>query len=266
MGNQLAQILVNLSNKISEYSAISGEELMLLIDQEMEKLTEEDKTSLAEMVDGNTKTKIFESITGKHRISVFSPDMHVQINHLGEIFFCPPTHRYMPNELDKAFVRLVNIRFSDVAQQMDDFVCSFMKKCHYQISDSKCIIQKAFKSYQAANDNFEYFVYLFPSITFVSQCIETIKSMDKDLIIVVPSEKSPAPFVEFIRENSELTEKDTKIMIWVANISQKNISPFVGLCKDEEFWINFSNPEKSLQAAKMWCKGVIKSKVLDNKI
>ena len=266
MKNILTKILISISDKVTILNAISAYELMRIIDDEYELLTDDEKKALRESVGDNVLEQIFHSIIGKDRLSVFSADMHVKINHLGEIFYCPPTHKYMPDEINKAYKRMIKLRFPEIFQHIDDLVCNFMVKSGYKLSKTDSNLKHVHRTYSALKDEFKIRIHIYPSIVFVDDGLKEFNKSTEENIVIVPQEQSPAPFVNFIREYPELTETNSTLQIWVASPEKNALSPFTGYPKDEEFWINLTNPRKSLQSALMWSKGVIRSQVLDGVI
>jgi len=263
MENLLPQVLKNISSYLMKYRAVSAEELMWKIDQEVYSLTEDEKKGLEKLLEGDVKQMIFEGITGKIRLSIFSPDMHVQLNYLGEVFYTPPTHKYMPDELERGFKRLVNLRFPMVSRIVEDAVKDLMHRSGYEVSDVQPEIPDASKTIKAVKDNHELQLFIFPSIVFVPEILEALKGVTVEHIVVVPSEKSPAPFVNFIRENIDKVKENVKMMIWVVNSLERTVSPFMGTPGDKEIWKNLKDPEKSLHASQNWIKGAVRSRVLD---
>ena len=263
MENLLPKVYRGLSNYLMRYKAVSAEELMWKIGQEVDSLAEDDKKSLEQLLEGDAKQMIFDGITGKVRLSVFSPDMHVQLNYLGEVFFCPPTHKYMPDELEKGFKRLVNLRFEGTAEVVEDTLRDLMKRSGYALSDSASHMEGVYKTIKAVKDGSDLPLFLLPSIVLVPENLEALKAVAGEHAVAVPSEKSPAPFVTFIRENMDRVREHAKMMIWVVNPDQKTVSPFMGTPKDKAIWNNFTDPEKTLQATQNWMKGAMRSRVLD---
>lgn len=263
MENLLPKIYKNLSNYLMEYRAVSGEELMWQISQEFDSLTQQEKDSLNESLEGDAKRMIFEGIVGSVRLSVFSPDMHVQLNYLGEVFYTPPTHKYMPEELERAFKRLVELRFPDIVPTLEDTLGDVMNKSGYQISEVDSEIHSAYKCIKAVKEQNELLLFLFPSIVFIPENMDALKKISDEHVVVIPSENSPAPFVNFIRGNMERLRENSRLLIWVINADQKTVSPFLGTPKDHEIWDNLTDPEKSLQATQNWMKGAVRSRVLD---
>jgi len=264
MNNILPKVLINIADDLSEKKAISGEELIWVIDREVKRLSEANLRNLEELIGEDVRQKIFNTITGAERISVFAPDMHVKLNHLGERFYSPPTHRYKPDELEKAFKRLVNLRFANIAKKIEDILYEMLQKSDYLISDVRSQVPGICKSIQAVKNDNKILLFIFPSIIFLAESLPKLNKIKAKHIIVVPSEKSPAPFVSFIRENMDQVEKNNEMMIWVVNPEQKTISPLVGPPKDKEFWKYLQDPEKNLQAAQIWSKGTVRSRVLDD--
>jgi len=218
---------------------------------------------LEESIEGDVGQMIFEGITGKVRLSVFSPDMHVQLNYLGEVFYTPPTHKYIPEEMEKAFKRLVNLKFPGISQLVEDIIEDLNKKSGYEVSDVEVQMTGVYKSIKAVKGDCELQMYISPSIILVPEILEELRDITVEHAVVVPSENSPAPFVNFIRENMEKVRENTKMMIWVVNTDQKSISPFLGTPGDKEIWKNFKDPERSLQATQNWIRGATRSRVLD---
>ena len=252
-----------LSSYLTEHKAISGEELLWKIGQEVDRLNDDEKKKLEELLGGDLEQTIFDGITGEIKISVFSPDMHVKMNYLGEEFYCPPTHKYMPDELEKAFKRLVNLRFQNNLLLIEDTLRDFMGKAGYEISNLQSQLTGSCKSINALKDGHVLQIYIFPSIVVVPESLESLKEISVEHVLVVPTEKTPAPFINFVRDNRDAIIGNTNIMIWVINIDRKIVSPVVGKPSDKEIWKNFTEPEKSLQATQNWIQGAIRSWRLD---
>lgn len=266
MHDVLPKVLTTLANRLTEHKAVSGEELMLMIDQEINRLPADTKKQFIEHLGDDVNRQIFDSITGKDRISVFCPDMHVRLNHLGEIFYCPPSHKYMPDELEKGFKRLALIRFADISQAVEGTLCDLMIKSGYEISEAQSQITGIFKSIKAIKNGVGFQLLIFPSIVFLPDALDELKRIDREHIAVVPSENSPAPFVGFFRENMDRIKDDNRLMIWVVDPGRKTISPFVGVHSDKEVWNSLKDPEKALQAAMIWEQEGLRSRVLDEKV
>lgn len=263
MENLLPSVYKEISSYLEKHKAVSGEELMWKIDQEVDKLNDNEKKELEKLLKGDVSQMIFDGITGKIRLSVFSPDMHVSINYLGDVFYCPPTHKYMPNELENAFKRLSQMRFDRISKKVEDTMRNLMKDSGYTTSDIKTQIKGVYKGIEAAKDDQKIQVLIFPSIVFVSEDLKALGEIPHTYIVAIPSEKTPAPFVNFIRENIDTIRGNKKMMIWAVNPDQMTVSPFLGKPTDEDIWNRLKDPEKSLMASQNWMKGMVRSRVLD---
>ncbi|MFH2012736.1 MAG: hypothetical protein ABIJ37_08575 [Pseudomonadota bacterium] len=263
MDNLLPNILGNISSYLMKHKAVASEELMWKIDQEIDSLSEDDKKNLERLLEGDVKQMIFDGITGNVRLSVFSPDMHVQLNYLGEVFYTPPTHKYQPDELEKGFKRLANLRFSMNSQEIENATKDLMYRAGYEVSEVQPEIPGVKKTFKTIKNNNELQLFILPSIIFVPEILEALNGLAVEHIVVVPTENSPAPFVNFIRENMDKVKENDKMMIFVANPSNCTVTPFLGVPKDKEIWESLKDPARCLQATQNWMKGAVRSRVLD---
>jgi len=238
MEEELIEVLKRLSVYLSEHKAVSREELLMKIEEEVKPL-EEKREELERFLEGKLEEVIFESITGEEKISVFSPDMHVKINYMGEVFYCPPSHRYMPDELEKAFLRLSKIR--GFPGNIEGVVKEFLERCGYEVSEGEeGDIHKEMFAKKGEN---ALRICLVSSIRFVPRFLG-----ERD-VIVVPVEKTPYPFITFVRENQV---DDIREMIWVANPEKRTVDPLIGSAEDEEIEKHFFDPICARRAVSLW--------------
>jgi hypothetical protein len=64
---------------------------------------------------------------------------------------------------------------------------------------------------------------------------------DEDNIILVPSGENLQLFVQFFKERGTVVE-ETKVQIWVLNLEQGTIDPFMGYTTDMDIYRQFKNP------------------------
>ena len=263
MESLLSRFYKGIAEYLSEYKAVSAEELMMKIDQEIDNLNEVEKKELNSLMDGNAKQHVFDGIIGKIQPSVFSPDMHVKHNYYGEVFYCPPTHRYMADELDKGLKRLLKLRYPKISQDIEEVLNNLLIKSGYNMSEIESDVPSVYKSYKAIKGEKVIELFSFESIIFVSDGLETLKDKTTKFGIVVPSETTPAPFVNFIRENLNSVMGNRYMMILSINPEQKTISPVLDPIRDKDMWSNYTLPEVSIQATQNWIHGAMKTQVLD---
>lgn len=251
---KLFKIFEALSDYCQEHKVISEGELALKIRECVESLSDAEREELERNSCGNLEELLFKSITSEEKISVFSPDMRTRINYQGEIFYCLPTHRYMDEELEKAFLRWARIR--SPLSALKSVVKEFMERCGYQIKneerENEHLEMMAVK-YKNKNKHRSIHIFFFPSIKFVPYFVEEPllekSEAGEEKVIVVPTEKTPAPFISFFRE-----QDIGDAMIWVADVKKKTIDPFIGTPEDEEIENNFASPEQARRAVSVWMR------------
>ncbi len=248
----MLKIFEYLSGYCQEHKVISEGELALKIRECVNSLSDAEREELERNSGGNLEDLIFKSITSEDKISVFSPDMRTRINYQGEIFYCLPTHKYMGEELEEAFLRWAKIR--SPLSALKRVVMDFMERCGYQIKnverENEHLEMMAVKN---KNKNRSMHIFISPSIKFVPQFIEEAllekSEAGDEKVIVVPTEKTPAPFISFFRE-----QDIGDAMVWVADVEKKTIDPFIGNPEDEEIENNFANPEQARRAVSVWTR------------
>lgn len=258
--DSLLIVFSELSGYTSKYKVMSEGELALRIRECVSSLLSgAEREELESDLGANPDDLIFRSITTRdEKLSVFSPDMHTKVNYQGEIFYCLPTHRYLSDELDAAFLRWAVIKTPpDVLKRVIE---QFLKKAGYRILTQKppLIVKARENEYEslelfAEKENKKPLqIFIFSSIKFVQYFIgaNPLAASETTRIIVVPTEKTPAPFISFFREQHDIGDA----MIWVADVAKKTIDPFMGIAEDEELETNFANPDKARSAVSMWMK------------
>ncbi len=77
------------------------------------------------------------------------------------------------------------------------------------------------------------------------------RSFDGEYVVVALTEKELSPFLRFFRRNSERV-KDAGFKIWVANVDQMSIDPFIGYPRDFTLLKGFRNPKVASQINSLW--------------
>jgi hypothetical protein len=253
---KLLQIFEDLSVYCQKYKVVSEGELVLKIRECVKSLSDTEIEVLEKRLSGNLDTLIFKSITSEDKISVFSPDMRTRINYQGEIFYCLPTHRYMSAELEATFLRWAKIR--SPLSALKAVITDFMERCNYQITNEisggehEHLELRAVK--KGKNKQRSLRLLIFPSIKFVPHFREKDHSLlersevGEEKVFIVPTEKTPAPFISFIREH------DIGTLIWVVDVVKRTVNPFIGTPQDTEIENNFEAPEQARSAVSVWMR------------
>ena len=167
----LPDMLTRLSDYISEHKVASSDELRFKIGEEVEGLGEEERRRLEEQLGGDLAEEVFNSITEGTRISIFSPDLHVKLNYLGELFHCPPSHRYMAEELHKAFLRLVELRSPQVLAAAREILSEFVKKAGYEATWAESNLPGVQQEVHITRGEYSLRLYLLPSVVLLPDCL-----------------------------------------------------------------------------------------------
>ncbi|MDF2955442.1 MAG: hypothetical protein OD815_001058 [Candidatus Alkanophagales archaeon MCA70_species_2] len=248
----LLQILNNLSAYISEHKVLSEEELWFVINKEVEKLSGDTRVELETALEGGSLPElIFQSITTHEKLSVFSPDLHVKLNYQGEIFYCPPSHRFMHEEIEKAFLRLAFLRAP--LDEMCEVLSDFLERAGYNVSE---IERKDTHVEMSAEKRYTYLkLFLLPTVNYIPTFLGELKEQErleegKRTVLVVPTERTPLPFIRFFRE----FPLDEDILVWVTDVQRGAVNPFIGNPEDEDIESCFENPDRARHAVGIWMR------------
>jgi hypothetical protein len=253
----LLKIFERLSAYCQEYKVLSEGELRLKIREYLQALSETEREELERNLRDNIEEQIFKSITSHEKISVFSPDMHTRINYQGEVFYCLPTHGYLAEELEAAFLRWTKLR--SPLSALKPTLTEFLDRCNYELKDETGNREEVHCELKAekkdSTDRKRLHLFIFSSIKFVPLFIEEHHAAlekngkEEEKVIVVPTEKTPAPFISFVREHEV-----GGVMIWVVDVEKRAVNPLIGSSKDAEIEKNFANPEQARRAVNVWMR------------
>ncbi|MBN1455349.1 MAG: hypothetical protein JW945_03740 [Methanomicrobia archaeon] len=255
----LLQIFKSLFVYIQEHKVLSEGELKLKIQDCLHALTTAERAKLERDVGGNAAAQIFTSITSTEKLSVFSPDLRTKINYQGEVFYCLPVHGYLAAELESAFLRWAKLRSPLGA--LRDVLREFLERSGYVIrsepagADTSYLAMLAEKLEGALQYRLRLFI--FPSIKFVPQFLGTYPVLhegkaEAEKVMVVPTEKTPAPFISFVREYDV-----DNAQIWILEVEKRTVNPFIGMPTDPELEKNFANPEQARKAVSTWMRKML---------
>jgi hypothetical protein len=252
----LLQLFERLSAYCQEHKVLSEGELRLKIKECMNSLSTAEQEELEQNLKGDAEALIFNSITSREKISVFSPDLHTKTNYQGEVFYCLPTHGYLADELEQAFLRWARIRSPFSA--LKNVLTAFLDQCNYAVKEeTKGCGNEHYEVIAVKNDKTRHKMHLFilPSIKFVPRFMEKHpvvvekSETEEEKVIVVPTEKTPAPFISFVREHDI-----GGVTIWVVDLQKKTVNPFIGTAKDADIEHHFENPEQARSAVSVWMR------------
>lgn len=82
------------------------------------------------------------------------------------------------------------------------------------------------------------------------QNVELVEGMEGS-VVIVPHAESPGPFISFFLERGKDAEEG-EIKVWVANMEQGTIDPFIGYPKDMAIYKQFKNPRMAMMVKTNW--------------
>jgi len=252
MGDVLRTVLGRLSSYIDQHKVLSDQELREKISEEVELLSKEELEELEGVLGGDVREVIYQGITEEGMgLSVFCPDLHVRLNYLGEIFFASPTHRYPARELHRGFIRMVRRRAGEMMAGIESCLSQFLEGLGYRLSPGAETTGEEYKRLEAQRESYHLLLYLFPSIVLIQEHMEEFPPLREEQVLVVPPERTPAPFINFLR-NFEARVKEKGLLIWVADSERRSVSPVLGVPKDPLIWQHFTDPRPFIQAQQIW--------------
>ncbi len=77
------------------------------------------------------------------------------------------------------------------------------------------------------------------------------RNFDGEYVVAVTTETEIFPFLRFFRKNSDRVS-DAGMKIWVINVDQMSIDPFIGYPKDFTLLKGFKNPKVASQINSLW--------------
>jgi hypothetical protein len=256
----LLRIFEHLGAYAQEHKVLSEGELKVKIRECVDSLNAAERAELERTLSGNVAEQIFRSITtSTEKISVFSPDLHTRTNYQGEVFYCLPVHGYLAPELEQAFLHWATIR--SPLGTVKEVLQEFLERCGYSIQDEPADAGTDHRAVSAVKaketQHYRLALFVFSSIKFVPQFVDEHpdvleeKETDEEVVLVVPTEKTPAPFISFIREHEVGTAQ-----IWVVDLAKRTVDPFIGTPSDPDVEQEFANPEQARKAVSVWMRKV----------
>lgn len=251
-GNELNAIFRRLNEYFARYRVVSEDEIAMAVSAEVDRLDQSVREKLETELRGDLKRVLTESIVGEP-ISVYSPNLTSKRNYLGETFYHYPTHDFLAAELEEAFNRLTKIRAGGKLGSIGDAVSSLLKKSGYEVESEAAAEGAAERRLKAAKGERKLDVLILSSINVAGDYADKMDEA-RDYVIVIPTENTPAPFIQFCREKAD-DFAGKRLQIWVVDPAKKTVNPFLGYTHDDDIYRNFENPKLAAFACRMYGVG-----------
>ena len=239
----LDALFERLNAHFSRHKAFSEAEIAIIVSVEIAQLSEKERRKLESELGEDLEHALMTSIIVEP-MSAFLPVLNGRKNYLGEVFYHRATHEFLSDELEKAFKRLAIIKGLSNAEAIDRVVTDFLHRSGYEVRQETPVkSEPGIHRMAASRDSKLLSVVFLPSILFASACATDMVE-DRDYVLVVPTEKTPAPFIDFKRDRADIF-RSKKVQIWVVNTEKGTVNLFRGRTDDIDIYNNFDIPVQS---------------------
>jgi len=248
MSKKIIALGKTLSARIEERGIIARCELLQRTYQAVREadLDKMDREEIARMT-GKRRIAagIFQSIMSKEPIFARIPKLDSAINIEGRIFHFPLSAGYDKPDFHRAYEAFKRSReelLELVERNLYDLVTDFMADAGYSLKERTEVGIRF-----TGRAGMELEVMAQPRIGMVrlNECLSDGR------VVLVPHEESPSPFIEFFRDWSNAAE-EAMMQLWVANMEEGTIDPFVGNTIDPNIYKQFKNPGLSTRIRSTW--------------
>jgi hypothetical protein len=204
-------------------------------------LSPSEREELENIFDGPIAPGIFASIMSGDPLPGL-PKFDSFINIKGRIFHFVHTKSHPKEDFETAYNLFLDAREEIrelVVLNLKDLLLDFMTSAGYRL-DENTRGNMVFSKNHDKRD-----CLIFPNIS--SADVDAIR----DSVVLVPHGESPGPFIQFYQEKGRAAE-DAGISIWVANLEEGTIDPFMGYPKDLEIYKQFKNPRLAMRIRSTW--------------
>ena len=129
-------------------------------------------------------------------------------------------------------------------QNMNDLLTEFMAEAGYKLTEKSSGANVFEAKGKRAN------CQLFTSVRLLN-LDDRKEDPEADYIILVPSGDNLEPFMKFFREKGA-TFEEAGIQIWIVNLEQGTIDPFIGYTTDLDIYRQFKNPRLAEMVRSTW--------------
>lgn len=224
------------------------------------KLTDTEREDLKKMVGSHIAAGIFASMMSGTPIFFDLPkiDTYTQIN--GRIFHFLHTQRYSKQDFDNAYRKFLTSLpelKSMLRQSLIDLLTEFMQNAGYHLVEEKPVERGShYLRFEANGRKVNALVFTSIKSLDMSKLRKEAErgtgSGDRaDSVVLVPSSESLEPFVQFFRLKGADVE-EAGVQVWVANVEQGTIDPFIGYTTDMDIYEQFKNPRLAEMVRSNW--------------
>jgi hypothetical protein len=242
--DKIKQVWEELRDYVNEFNVVSKTELIAEINELLfSRFSDKEREQMESEFSMKPTLFFFESIVGKTPHSVYSPHLSEKDSFHGETYYHSHTYPAKEEDIKKAYERLEEIKLNATASILKNT----LEKAGYQLkAENNRVLAK--------KPGYTLKCVIFANPETIKSKIQKSPEEYKETVIVVPSESSISPFKELYSESNKLLDNQT--IIWVANIQNYSLSPFIGVYpgekKDKELVKHFEKPELASRISSIW--------------
>jgi hypothetical protein len=206
-----------------------------------------EKKELGRLVGEHVEAGIFANILSGTPIFFDLPKLDTYTVLNGKIFHFIHTQKYGKKDFDNAYLKFkTSIPELKIVlrQNLADLLTLFMTEAGYKVAD----VSSQRLRFEAPGRKADCHIYT--SIRSLNVDEYLVEPVD-DYILLVPSGENLEPFMQFFREKGAASE-ESGIQIWVVNLEQGNIDPFIGYTTDLDIYRQFKNPRLAEMVRTTW--------------
>jgi hypothetical protein len=192
----------------------------------------------------NVASGIFFNILSGEPIFINLPKLDSVMNINDRMFHFVHTGNYTDPDFARAYKKLQDSEKEVeelVRLNLKDLLVEFMGGAEYHLAD-----EYSGKLTFAGPEDQRLDFRIFPTI----QDVELVEGMEGS-VVIVPHAESPGPFIAFFQEKGKDADL-AEIKVWVANMEQGTIDPFIGYPKDLAIYKQFNNPRMAMMVKTNW--------------
>ncbi|MFX1449684.1 MAG: hypothetical protein ACFFCM_02505 [Promethearchaeota archaeon] len=163
--------------------------------------------------------------------SINAPSLVEHINYEDITFYYGHTFGISDEILKKARKRVYKFKNEKIRKIIEFFLIKSGFEPAETVSDKhKMVVIKG---------NAQYVILICPSILILTEEIRDL-NLEENLVFVIPTGISPAPYLNFYKvyANKILLNKS---LVWIVDINDESVSPFIGYPKDKDLNANFKS-------------------------
>ena len=235
-----AEIVEEVSRRLAERRVVTREELFRLTLRAALAVAGENLSDI-----GAEKVRELANSLIEDPISVRSLHFSEKFAVDGVEFYHPHTLPPTREDVETAYEEyLKSKRFADALPGMKEVMDAFFEG--YEVKG------EFFRVYAKSGRRYGVFFSL------IDDALEDIEihrrvaeKFDGEYVIAVPTERSVDPFLRFFKRVSEIVRR-ASMRVWVVNVEEKCIDPFIGYPRDLKLIKRFKNPKIGAIICSLW--------------